>query len=135
MKCPKELRQCPHGWNDCNLCANYEPCLAGTYVPENELTESELTVDLSIPIAEEPAVLPTEYTASERGTWFDRFSRMSTRDRWAEIRRYPRPNFNEKEPYKAMAGAIVPGGGGKCKVPPKPPYKMPEYLKNWGQKP
>lgn len=133
MKCPNETRQCPHNWTDCELCANLKACESGTYKPESELEENELSIDLGIPIAEVPPVTPP-LRSTERGTWFDQFSRMSPNDRWADIQKYPRPNFQAVEPYKAMAGAFVPGGGGKCKVPPKPPYKMPEYLKNWGQK-
>lgn len=107
MKCPKNIRDCPHGWTDCNLCANLKACQDGTYVPEpepepeavNELMEDELEVDLGQPIP------------SERGTWAQRFLAMSENDRWRNQKQYIRPDdLISKEPYKHMVGAIAPGG-------------------------
>ena len=130
MKCPKDLRDCPHGWTDCELCANLVACQAGAYVPEPEqeeqdpipeLEENELTVDLGVDIQ------------SVRGTWSEQFENMTEDERWAEMYRYHPDDLISKEPYKAMAGAVVPGGGGKCRVPKKPQKKMPEYLKTFGQ--
>jgi len=133
MKCPNELRECPHGWTGCELCANLKACQAGTYVPEpepesepdpiHELTPGpeELTTDLGV-------VIP-----SERGTWAERLSQMTEDERWQEYYKYHPDDLISKEPIKCMDGAIVPGGGGKCRVPKKPEKKMPEYLKTFGQ--
>lgn len=112
MKCLKEIRECPHGWKDCNLCANLEACNNGTYIPEpdpvelvsepNEITEPELSVDLSIPIP------------SERGTWSEKFAKMTPDERMAEIYRYHPDDLISKEPYKCMPGGMSPGGGSRA---------------------
>jgi len=74
-----------------------------------------------------------ESVAKIRGTWSDEFSRMNESERWAEIRRYPTPNLHTvTDPYKAMQGAFVPGGGSKSKSPKKPQRKIPEYMKILG---
>jgi len=113
MKYPNELRECPHGWTDCSLCANLIACQSGEYVPDPEPVEpvpdpipeltpgpEELTTDLGIVIQR------------EGGTWFEKFNKLSPNDRIKEIMRYPIPNLHSvADPYKAEQGAIVPGGG------------------------
>ena len=133
MKCSKEIRQCPNGWTDCNLCANLKACEDGTYTAE--LEEHELETDLGIVIEEVIPVVQDvpEAVESVRGTWAERLAAMTEEERWQEYFKYHPPNLLHKEPYKAMSGAIVPGGGGKCRVPKKPKKQMPEYLKTFGQ--
>jgi len=133
MKCPSEIRVCPNGWTDCSLCAHLKACEAGTYTAE--LESPELETDLGIIITEvtEPVVQAevVESDASIRGTWASRLNAMTEAERWAEYRKYHPPSLHDKEAIP-LDGPSAPGGGGHCKVPPKPPYKMPEYLKTWG---
>lgn len=133
MKCPNELRECPHGWTDCSLCANLTLCQTETYVPEpepgpipatepvDELEENELTTDLGV-------VVP-----QERGTWAERLSKMTEGERWAEYYRYHPDDLISKEPITCLSGPTAPGGGSKCRVPKKPKKQIPEYLKTFGQ--
>jgi len=118
MKCPKEIRQCPHGWVDCSYCANKQRCDDGTYEPEPEPIETDLDVVIRAAEVSERVVQAEVMESVEkiRGTWAERFNVMSEDERWQEHGRYQVPNINSKEPYKAMQGAIVPGGGGKIKT-------------------
>ncbi|KLU66320.1 hypothetical protein DEAC_c17190 [Desulfosporosinus acididurans] len=114
---------CPNDWTDCKLCAYWDDrdkiC---AYVPEEELSESELAKDLGINI---PSI---------RETWFERFSRMNEDERWEEYYKHHSDDLISKEPYKAMAGAVEHGGGSKSgKKHKKPKKDLPEYLKSFGQ--
>ena len=129
MKCPKELRQCPHGQTDCELCAHYEPCLAGTYIPETELTESELTVDLGIPIVEVQDIPPVK-PVSERRTWTEKLNQMSEEGRWAEYGKYRIADFNEKQVLPA--GPIKLGGGSKNKSKGRKKKGSKVFTSEWG---
>jgi len=115
MKCPKELRQCPHNWTDCNLCANLKACEDGTYVPETELEESELTVDLSMPIVTEPPVQDVLLRQNVRGTWAEQYDNMTEAERWVDYYKYHPPNLLIKEPITCLSGPTEPGGGNKNK--------------------
>ena len=129
MKCPQEIRLCPNGWEDCSLCRYDVLCKAGLYEPD--ISDLGIVV-LAAKIAKEVVTASAIESAHKiKGTWFQEFSQMSEEERWAEYFKYPTPHFNEKPVLPA--GPSEPGGGSKSKVPPKPPYKMPEYLKNWGQ--
>jgi len=111
MKSPNELRECPHGWTGCELCVNLTACQDGTYIPESEPVEHELIPELT-PSVEELTTDLGVVIPHERGTWFDKFSKLSHNDRLKEIARYPIPNLHSvADPYKAEQGAIVPGGG------------------------
>jgi len=130
MKCLNELRECPHGWTDCSLCANLTLCQSGTYIPEepepmpaiepDELEENELADDLGI-------VIP-----SERGTWVERLSQMTEDERWKEYYKYHPEDLRIKEPITCMSGPTAPGGGSKSRAPKKPQRKVPEYMKILG---
>jgi len=133
MKCPNEIRECPHGWTDCSLCANLIVCQADTYVPEPEPIEQdpdliseltpgpeELTADLGI-------VIP-----SVRGTWAERLNAMTEDERWQEYYKYHPEDLISKEPITCLSGPVVPGGGSKSRVPKKPQRKVPEYMKILG---
>ena len=127
MKCPQEIRLCPEGWKDCSLC-RYNSLIKTCLYPKPDI---EIVV-LAAKIAKEVVTASAIESAEKiKGTWFQEFSQMSEEERWAEYFKYPTPHFNEKPVL--TAGPSEPGGGSKSKVPPKPPYKMPEYLKNWGQ--
>lgn len=122
MECLNGIRECPNGWTDCNLCAFYQACLTGTYVPEpepesTELEEHELTEDLGLPIVEDK---PKQRM-------------LSPSERFWDYMQNPTPGLHViADPYKAMEGAFVPGGSKSGKSRKKPKKKMPEYLKTWG---
>ena len=62
----------------------------------------------------------------------EEFDQLPEGEIWEWMARYKRPgDINYKEPLPA--GPSEPGGGSKSRVPKKPAWKMPEYLKNWGQ--
>jgi len=118
MNCPKEIRQCPHGWTDCSLCANVIACNDGTYTPEPSHEED---IDVVIKAAEiATKVVNAEVVKSVesiRGTWSEKFQAMTEEERWKEQGKYPVPNIHSvADPYKAELGAFVPGGGGKMKT-------------------
>ena len=133
MKCPEGIRQCPHNWTDCDLCANMEKCKSGMYKPEEEAPESDIEVVVkAATISEKVRDSEVQKNAdSIRGTWMEKFDQMTEEERLAEFMRYRPPSLHEKEAIP-LDGPSRPGGGSHCKVPPKPPYKTPEYLKNWG---
>jgi len=137
MNCPKEIRQCPHGWTDCSFCANVKACDDGTYTPEPEPSHEE-DIDVVIKAAEIAVkVVNAEVIKSAesiRGvSWFDGYSKLSYDDRMKEVGKYPTPDLHTvTDPYKAEPGAFCPGGGGKCRVPKKPQRKVPEYMKILG---
>lgn len=134
MKCPNEIRACPHSWSNCELCANLKACEAGTYTAE--LEDHELETDLGIAIEE---VLPVvqavpevvESVAKIRGTWAEQFLKMSPNDRMKEFMRYHPPSLHHKEPIP-LDGGSSPGGGSKSKNHKKPQRKVPEYMKILG---
>ena len=118
MKCPKDLRQCPHSWTDCSLCAHKPQCDNGTYVPEPEKIETDIEVVIKAAEVSEKVVNDgvRESVEKIRGTWSERFSQMTEDERWTEHGRYQVPNIHAKEPYKAMSGPTEPGGSTmKCK--------------------
>lgn len=127
-KCPMEIRECPHGWDNCNLCANFNLCINDMYKPEEETPD----IDVVIKAAEtSEKVMNAEVKESVdkiRGTWAEKFESMSEDERWADYYKYHQPNLLVKEPITCMNGPTEPGGGGKCKVPKKPPKKLAEYL-------
>jgi len=129
VDCPEGIRQCPHGWTDCNLCANLQMCMAGLYRLEEDLEK----VIQAAKIAEQTINAEVQKNSEGiRGTWMEKFDLMTEEERLVEFMKYHPPSLHEKEAIP-LDGPSAPGGGGHCKVPPKPPYKMPEYLKNWGK--
>ena len=120
---------CPHDWNNCSDCANVKLCIAGLYKPE---PNDHDVIILAAKISEEVVTAEAIESAHKiRGTWMEEFDQLPEGGIWEWMARYRTPHINYKEPLKA--GPSEPGGGSKSKTPPKPPYKMPEYLKNWGQ--
>ena len=112
MKCPKEIRLCPNGWEDCSLCKYVSLDNTCLYKLKSDID----IVVLAAKIAEENVIaVAIENVHKIKGTWFEEFSQMSEKERWAEYFRYPTPHFNEKPVLKA--GPSEPGGGSKnrCK--------------------
>ena len=109
MECPKELRQCPNGWEDCECCAHQRACIAGMYEPEED------NIQVVIKAAEiSEAVVNAEVKESAekiRGTWADHYANMSEDERWQDYRKYRAPDLMHKEPVPAGEGS--PGGGSK----------------------
>ena len=111
MKCPKGLRQCPNGWNDCELCARQRACIAGMYEPEEDNIEivikaaeiSEKVVDAEV----------KESIHKVRGTWAEGFLKMSPEERMNEFYSFNTQGLNHKEPNPA--GPSEPGGGSSMK--------------------
>ena len=68
--------ECPHNWSDCSLCSNLTLCQSGTYVPEPEPVEPEPVPDLT-PGHEELTTDLGIVIPQERGTWFEKFSKLS----------------------------------------------------------
>lgn len=129
MECPSGIRLCPAGWSDCEHCKYVgldDTCL---YVK----SDIEIVI-LAAEIAEEVVIEDAiESAHTIRGTWMQELNRVAnTAEFWTWFYKGKRPgDINYKEPLNG--GASEPGGGSKNRTPPKPPYKMPEYLKNWGQ--
>lgn len=120
---------CPNGWKNCHDCQYISPtntCL---------LPKSDIEVVIQAAKIAEKVVTKDAIESAEkiRGTWMEELDQVTgTEEFWAWFNKDKRPcNINYKEPLNG--GPSEPGGGSKSKVPPKPPYKMPEYLKNWGQ--
>ena len=109
MECPKELRQCPNGWNDCECCAHQRACIAGMYEPEEDNIEivikaaavSEKVIDAEV----------RESIHKIRGTWAEGFLKMSEKERWEDLRKYHIPSLMDKVVLPAGEGS--PGGGSK----------------------
>lgn len=109
MKCPKEIRLCPNGWEDCSLC-KYNSLTNICLYPESDID----IVIQAAKIAEEVVIADAIESAYKiKGTWFQEFSQMSEEERWAEYFKYPTPHFNEKPVLKA--GPSEPGGGSKSR--------------------
>ena len=112
MKCSKEIRICPEGWRECELCAHQRACIAGLYVPEQ--TDIEVLIRAA-KIAEEVVTKEAIESAHNiKRTWFEEFSQMSGEERWAEFLRYHTPSLMGKEVLPVGEGR--PGGGSKSKV-------------------
>ena len=128
MKCPNKICQCPNNWEDCNLCA-YASLTNTCLYPKSDIEVVIKAAEVAEKVVTKDAI---ESVEKIKGTWMEEFNRLETGEIWEWMARYKRPgDINYKEPLKA--GPSEPGGGSKSRVPPKPPYKMPEYLKNWGQ--
>ena len=112
---------CPLKWTDCDSCNNKQKCIDGMFTPEEDREPIIKAAELAEVSTQAEAVQGAKRL---RG-------RIRLESFWTEWGKYRPPNLHSKEPMPAGQG--TPGGGGHCKVPPKPPYKMPEYLKNWGQ--
>ena len=108
MKCPKELRQCPNGWNDCECCAHQRACIAGMYEPDNE-NDLEVVIkaaEISQKVIDAGA---KESIHKVRGTWAEGFLKMSEKERWEDLRKYHIPSLMDKVVLPAGEGS--PGGG------------------------
>ena len=114
MKCPKELRHCPNGWNDCECCEHQRACIAGMYEPDNE-NDLEVVIkaaEISEAVVDAGA---KESIHKVRGTWAEGFLNMSPEERMNEFYSFNTQGLNHKEPNPA--GPSEPGGGSsmKCK--------------------
>lgn len=124
--------ECPHNWNNCELCINLEKCKAGMYEPETESPDTESDLDIVIKAAEiSECVVHTEAVKSVENIRGELL--QSDANFWEWWGKSSPPDLHAKEPYKCMSGPTAPGGGGNCKVPKKPKKKIPEYLKTFGQ--
>lgn len=127
-----EISQCPHGWTDCELCVNIDACRAGTYIPEPD-PEPELTVEPEIVNELEENELANDLGKEiPRDSWAGKFSKLSYNGRMNEFYKYHADDLISKEPIP-LDGEPAYGGGSKSKRPKKPKWKMPEYLKLFGQ--
>ena len=129
MKCPKKIHLCPEGWENCPNCryvSHTNTCL----YPKSDIDIVVLAAKISEEVVTAEAI---ESAQKIRGTWMEELDQVTGIDEfWTWFSNVKRPgDINYKEPLKA--GPSETGGGSKSRVPPKPPYKMPEYLKNWGQ--
>ena len=122
---------CPHGWINCQECANEETCRAGRYEPKQ--TDLEVVIKASEISQKVVDIEVKESIHKIRGTWAEEFLKMSEKERWEDYRKYHITDLTYKEPVTCIPGPISPGGGGKCRVPKKPAKKIPEYLKTFGQ--
>ncbi|WP_407310546.1 hypothetical protein [Desulfosporosinus sp. SB140] len=140
MKCPNGIRECPNGWTNCELCANYQMCKAGLYygepIEESIFDEPEQTGPEILRQAAEIAEKVTQADAIEsaekiKGTWAERFLTLSPDEGLNEFYSKHTPDLHHKEPLP-LDGGVVHGGGSKSKRHKKPPRTMAEYLKTWG---
>ena len=130
MKCPDEIRVCPHQWIECEFCANLKLCILGLYIPE---PESDLDVVIkAAKIAEQVVDAGVRESVEKiRGTWMEEFNNLQEGEIWEWMAKYKMPgdiNFKESLP----AGPSEPGGGSKGRNHKKPAKKMPEYMKILG---
>ena len=133
MKCPKEIRLCPEGWEDCSLC-RYVSLDNTCLYPKSDIDIVVLAAKIAEEVVTKGAIESTHRIMLSWTDWHDhqrQINLLSEDEKWLHMFGNPAPHINYKEPLNG--GASEPGGGSKSKVPPKPPYKMPEYLKNWGQ--
>lgn len=124
MKCPKEIRLCPEGWEDCSLC-RYVSLAIGIDTKTGKrkhtcLYESKSDIDivvLAAKIAEEVVTKEAIESAHKiRGTWMEELDQLPEGGIWEWMARYRTPNLHAVEPYKAMSGPTEPGGSTmKCK--------------------
>lgn len=115
MKCPKEIRLCPNGWEDCSDCKFDVLCGAGLYEPG--ISDLGIVV-LAAKIAEEAmhAVAVGSAEGIKRGTWMEELDQVTGTDEfWAWFNKGIRPgDINHKEPLKG--GPPKFGGGSKSRV-------------------
>lgn len=118
MDCPNNLRVCPHNWSDCELCANYAACIAGTYVPEPEpIADPPAQTDPDIlaqaaEISQRVVQAQAVKSANEiKGTWTERYLALSPEEGLEEFYKFKTPDIHSKEPIPAGNG--LPGGGSR----------------------
>ena len=111
MKLPED-RVCPNGWI-CEDC-NYERSCR----PSHYHIETDLEVVIRAAEISERAVNTEVVESVEkcRGTWYDKFSKMTEEERWSEYRLHHIGDLQFKEPVKAMSGPTSPGGGKVGKI-------------------
>jgi len=114
MKCPKEIRLCPNGWENCSLC-KYVGLDNTCLYPKSDI---EIVI-LAAKIAEEVVDAGAREDAEKiRGTWIEELNRVAETDEfWTWFYKDKRPgDLHAVEPYKAMSGPTEPGGSNvKCK--------------------
>jgi hypothetical protein len=113
MECPMNIRVCPNGWYNCELCAKERECMAGLY-------HGEIEEPIIIKVAKIAAeVIDTEVkknVESIRGDRHKQFMALSPDDALKEVYKYRSQNLHSVEPYKAMSGPTAPGGSKTGKV-------------------
>ena len=116
MECKNNIRICPNGWSDCNLCKFDAQCNAGTYVPEPEQSDIEVVIkaaEISKKVIDAEAKKNVE---SIRGNnwreegWHEHFMSLSPDQVMDELYKYDKPGLHCVEPWQAMAGPSEPGG-------------------------
>jgi hypothetical protein len=133
MKYPNELRLCPNGWTDCELCAFVERCKAGMFDAVSPNTESNLDIVIKAAEIAEKVVQAEAVESVEKikGTWAEQFMALSPDEAMDEFYQYHVPSLHDKEVIPP-GGPSKPGGGSKSKRHKKPKIRIPEYLKTWG---
>ncbi|MDQ7094197.1 hypothetical protein REC12_11415 [Desulfosporosinus sp. PR] len=118
MKCPKDIRECPNGWTDCELCAYFKnkQCYAELYEPE-EQTDPEI-LRQAAEISEKVVDVGVKKSAEKikgawNGEWPEHFMNLSPEDALSEFYKRKTPDLHFKEPMPAGNG--IPGGGSKNK--------------------
>lgn len=126
---PKEMvdRPCPNGWAECAVCKHEIDCRAGLYKGEEDI------LLIAAEICEKSVMVEAKESArSIKRDLHQEFMAMTHEESMNWFYSNKVQGLHHKEPIP-QDGPSTPGSGGKCKVPPKPAWKMPEYLKNWGQ--
>ena len=134
MKYPEEIRICPEGWSYCNFCKYTSLDNTCLYAPEADIDIVVLAAKIAEEVVTKDAKKSAERIMLSWTDWHDhqrQIDLLSEDERWLHMFGNPTPHINYKEPLPA--GPSEPGGGSKSRAPKKPAWKMPEYLKNWGQ--
>lgn len=115
---------CPNGWTGCQECSHTEMCMAGLYRGER-IVEVAKIVEKQI---HREVVKTVEHI--KRGTWADKFLKMSEDERWQDYRKHHIPDLHHKEPIP-LDGPSSPGGGSKSNVKKAKKGTKPTIYK-WG---
>ena len=97
---------CPHGWNNCQECANEGICRAGRYEHETDLDVVIKAAEISEKVVDAAV---KESVHKIRGTLAEGFLKMSEKERWEDLRKYHIPSLMDKVPVPAGEGS--PGSG------------------------
>ena len=107
MKCPKEIRLCPNGWEDCSLCRYVSLTNTCLYKPKSDIDIVVLAAKIAEKVVHADVIESTEKIKGNL---------QSDVDFWGWWGRSSPPNIHAKEPWKTMSGPTAPGGSTmKCK--------------------
>ena len=130
---PKLVMSCPNGWKNCPDCKYISPNNTCLY-PKSDLDIVVLAAKIAEEVVTKDAKKSAERIMLSWTDWHDyqrQINLLSEDEKWLHMFGNPAPHINFKETLNG--GPSEPGGGSKSRVPPKPPYKVPEYLKLFGQ--